>query len=547
MAKQSDITQPVDLAGHARGTGHLRAERPVYMDFMPPCNSACPAGENIQAWLDHAQAGDYKAAFYTIMQDNPFPAVMGRVCVKPCETGCNRNHIDTTVNIHAVERYIGDLAIAEKWPAAERKAFKTGKRIMVVGAGPGGLTAAYHLTLLGHEVEIFEEDDAPGGLLRWGVPEYRLPRQMLMAEIDRILALGIRLQVNYKIFDLINEKESRGFDAIYLSSGAHKIAAPVNCENQNFPVLDAMEFLKKVHAKKQVDFGEKVVVYGGNKLAMHIARVLKRLGFTPVVLYEGDRKTMQARDFEADDALDEGVEISFLHRITAVSGNTIRVEKMQLLKNKTEPTGEILEIEAGGLIWASRQEADDSLYENLEGVVTKPGGGIVIDASRMSGYAGIFAGGDMLPGEQKSSTTAIGHGKKAAKNIDAWLRGQTFEKLPKHPTAGYKRLHMWYQTEAPVSVQPRQHPLKASRNFDEVVAGISESDARYEAQRCLSCGNCFECDGCYGACPVEAIIKLGKGNRYKINYETCTGCGICVEQCPCHAMEMIAEPLNGSI
>ena len=162
-----DITKPVDLSSHAEGTGPLRTRRPVYMDFMPPCNSACPAGENIQAWMAHAQAGNYEQAFQTILEDCPFPAIMGRVCVKPCETGCNRNHIDETVNIHAVERYIGDEAIRQQWKP-RKAAVSTGKRVLVVGAGPGGLSAAYHLARLGHIVEIFEASSKPGGYIVTG-------------------------------------------------------------------------------------------------------------------------------------------------------------------------------------------------------------------------------------------------------------------------------------------------------------------------------------------------------------------------------------------
>jgi NADPH-dependent glutamate synthase beta subunit-like oxidoreductase len=291
--------------------------------------------------------------------------------------------------------------------------------------------------------------------------------------------------------------------------------------------------------------GSNVVIYGGNKMAMYIARVVKRMGMLPVVVYPGDRKLMPAYDFEADDAIGEGVEIDFLRRLKRVDGSQLTLEVMEIVKGKAEPTGEEIILEADAIILAMGQDVDASLYKDIEGIQAKPDGGIVINnVTRMTGMEGIFAGGDMLPGEQRSSTISIGHGKKAAKNIDAFLRNTVFEKAPKPPTAGYKRLHMWYQTEAPATVQPRLNPFTAVRSFDEVVTGIEEKDARYEAQRCLSCGNCFECDGCYGACPEDAVIKLGKGNRYKFNYDICTGCGICFEQCPCHAIDMIPEPVN---
>lgn len=545
MAKFTDITKPVDLLHHATGTGHRRSMRPVYMDFMPPCNSACPAGENIQAWLDKAQAGDYEAAFYIILEDNPFPSVMGRICVKPCETGCNRNHLDNTINIHAVERFIGDLAIQKNWQP-KLNILPSRKRVMVVGAGPAGLSAAYHLRRLGHEVEIFEAEKEPGGLLYLGVPEYRLPKQILKAEVNRILSMGVRLHVNYRVQDILAEKQHRGFDAVFLATGAHAGRRVAFEGIPSVPFMDAIEFLRYFSMNHLPSLGQKVIIYGGGKLAMYISRVVKRLGLLPTVLYPGDRKMMPAYDFEADDAIAEGVEIDFLRRIKRIDGNQLTVEVLEVVKGKAEPTGEELQLEAGSIIFAMGQDVDSTLYRDIEGVEAKPDGGIVINnVNRMTGHEGIFAGGDMLPGEQRSSTIAIGHGKKAARNIDAWLRGETYQKPPKPPTAGYKRLHMWYQTEAPATVQPRLNPFAAARSFDEVVAGLEEKDARYEAQRCLSCGNCFECDGCFGACPEDAIIKLGKGNRYKFNYDACTGCSICFEQCPCHAIEMIPEPVNG--
>jgi formate dehydrogenase (NADP+) beta subunit len=540
----NDITKPVDLMQHASGTGHLRSQRPVYMDFMPPCNSACPAGENIQAWLSFAQAGDFETAFQKILEDNPFPGIMGRICVKPCETGCNRNHVDETINIHAVERYIADEALAHKWPVKFATPVASGKKIMVVGAGPSGLTAAYHLVRLGHQVEVFEAGSAAGGLMEMGIPEYRLPREILHAEIQRILDMGVQLHLNHKVTDLEAEKAAGGFDAVYLAIGAHLGKSISYTGKPGIPIIQAIEFLRMYKANEVPDPGSKVVIYGGSKMAMYLSRVARRLGLVPVILYPGDRKMMPAYDFEADDAIAEGVEIDFLRNIKAIDGNQITVEVMEMQKGKPVATGEEMVIEADGIILAMGQEVNSNLYANLEGVQCKPDGGIVINGERMSGYAGVFAGGDMLPGEQRSATIAIGNGKKAAKYIDAFLRGETFQKPVKPLTAGYKRLHMWMKTDAPQKEQEKLAPQIAVRSFDEVVAGISTAEALYEAKRCLSCGNCFECDGCFGACPEEAIIKLGKGNRYQFNYDACTGCGICYEQCPCHAIEMIPEPVN---
>jgi NADPH-dependent glutamate synthase beta subunit-like oxidoreductase len=418
--------------------------------------------------------------------------------------------------------------------------------VLVVGAGPGGLAAAYHLTRMGHTVEIFEAGAHPGGLLWTGVPDYRLPNSILKAEIDRIVNMGVKIRLNYKVHDVVGEMETDKFDAAFLAIGAQLIQKEAFEKDDSVYTKDAFEFFREYKSNASPYIKKRVVVYGGGKLALYLARIIKRFDSDVAVYYPGDKKMMPAYDYETEDALAEGVDLQILKSISSIKDKKITLEKMKVEKGKAVGTGEMETIDADVLIIANRHETDSAFLTKVEKIVCNEDGTVNIDAQRMTGYEGIFAGGDMLPGENRSSTIAIGHGKKAAKYINAYLLKQPYIRPEKHPTAGYRKLHMWYQTEAPQKAQDKLAPTQAIKSFDEIIAGLDEPAAKFEAQRCLSCGNCFECDGCFGACPEDAIIKLGKGNRYKYNYDACTGCGVCFEQCPCHAIEMISEPVNAT-
>jgi NADPH-dependent glutamate synthase beta subunit-like oxidoreductase len=541
IKKPADITRPADLQGHDQGTGPVRSQYPVYKDFLPPCNNACPAGENIQAWLALVQAGQYHQAWQILMQDNPMPSVHGRVCYHPCEPQCNREQLDGAVSIHAVERFLGDMALSENW-RIQPDAPTSGKRVLVIGAGPSGLSAAYHLTRLGHKVVIHEAGQVAGGMMRFGIPAYRLPREELEGEIKRIEALGVEIILNRKVKNLLADKTDGRFDAVFVAVGAHlskRVDIPARDASK---MLGAVAFLRQVATGTAPKLGRRVAIYGGGNTAMDAARTAKRLGAEEaLIIYRRDRKHMPAHTFEADEAIEEGVKINWLRTIKEIDKNSLKVEEMELDKNgKPQPTGRYEALEADTLILAIGQDTDTGFLREIPAVEFKSDGTIIVDTGMQTGAAGIFAGGDMVPSE-RTVTIAVGHGKKAARHIDAWLKGERYNPAPKHDIVHYEQLHNWYDTDADQKVPKQLTRRQRTENFTEIVSGLNSCDATFEAQRCFSCGNCFECDGCYSVCPEQAIIKLGPGNRYRYDYDLCTGCAVCYEQCPCYAIEMEPE------
>jgi 2-oxoacid:acceptor oxidoreductase delta subunit (pyruvate/2-ketoisovalerate family) len=527
------------LANH---TGTWRTERPVYVDRLPPCNQACPAGENIQGWLYHAESGDYEQAWRLLTEDNPMPAVMGRVCYHPCETSCNRAQLDTAVGINSVERFLGDEALRRGWTFDAPKT-RSGKRVLVVGAGPSGLSAAYHLARLGHTVEIHEAGPIGGGMMRFGIPKYRLPREVLEAEIRRILALGVTLKLGAKVTDLRASMAAGKFDAAFLAVGAHIAKRAYIPAGSAAKVLDALSVLRSMDGTDKPLLGRRVVVYGGGNTAIDVARSAKRLGADEaVIVYRRTREKMPAHDFEVEEALQEGVLIRWLSTIKQASESSITIEKMTLdEKGFPQPTGELETLAADSVVLALGQDVDLSLLEGVPGLEVADGV-VQVGPNMMTGHPGIFAGGDMVPAE-RTVTVAIGHGKKAARHIDAWLRGGQYAPPPKHEPAEFSRLNPWYYSDAPKSMRPVLDLVRRQSTFEEVVKGLDESNALYEARRCLSCGNCFECDNCYGVCPDNAVIKLGPGKRFQFNYDYCKGCGLCAAECPCGAINMVPEEI----
>ena len=527
-------------SSRANHTGSWRVERPVYVDRLPPCNNACPAGENIQGWLYHAESGDYDAAWRVLVEDNPMPAVMGRICFHPCETACNRAQVDEAVGINAVERFLGDFALEHRLALPEAGA-ATGKRVLVVGAGPAGLSATYHLRRMGHEVRLVDSAAQLGGMMRYGIPAYRLPRAVLDAEIARIIDLGVEVELGHVVHDIEAERREGRFDAVFLAVGAQlgkRIEIPAGDSSK---VIDAVSYLHQVAEGDPPLLGRRVAVYGGGDTALDAARTARRLGATDaVIVYRRNRERMPGHADELEQALGEGVTMRWLSTVERFEGERLVLETMRLnAEGFPEPTGQFETLDADALVLALGQDTDLSLLEAAHDVVVNDGV-VQVLPTMMTGEAGVFAGGDAVPAD-RTATVAVGHGKRAARGIDAYLAGASPLNGPKHELAAFDRLNTWYYADAPRTERPELERIRRQTNFEEVIGGLSEENALFEARRCMSCGNCFECDNCFGVCPDNAVIKLGAGNRYEFDYDFCKGCGICVRECPCGAIEMVPE------
>ena len=525
----------------ANKTGAWRVERPVNVDRMPPCNDACPAGENIQQWLYLAEDGSYEAAWRQIMCDNPLPAVMGRACFHPCQTVCNRAQVDEAVGINAIERFLGDRALAKGWLPPEPGG-ATGRRVLVVGSGPGGLSAAYHLRLLGHNVVIVEAAALPGGMMRYGIPSYRLPRDVVEGEIERIRAMGVEVICHRRVEDLEAEMREGDFDAAFLAVGAQRGKHADIPAGDSARLLDAVSLLRATEEYDPPALGRRVVIYGGGDTAMDAARTARRLGVSDaVVVYRRTRERMPANAEEVADALAEGVRIRWLSTIVGTGSASLTVERMELDGDGfPQPTGAYEELPADAVVLALGQDTELALLDTTAGASVADGLVEVDPTTLMTGHPGVFAGGDMVAGA-RTLTEAVGHGKKAARAIDAWLHGTTAERPARHGLASAEGLNTWYYADAPHAVRPRIEAARRTSTFDEVVHGLDEDTAVFEARRCLSCGNCFGCDNCFGVCPDNAVKKVEEGHGYAFDYDFCKGCGLCVEECPCGAIEMVPE------
>jgi len=384
-------------------------------------------------------------------------------------------------------------------------------------------------------------------MLHFGIPAYRLPRDVLMTEIARIEAMGVRIILNHKVEDLLAEWQAGGFDAVFVAIGAQAgghIDIPTRDATH---VMTAVSLLHDVGAGGTPKLGRRVVIYGAGDTAMDAARTAKRLGAEEaLIVYHSNRAHMKAHEFEANEALAEGIKIKWLSSIREIGETALQVEIMALDdKGVVRPTGTFETLEADAVILALGETAESGFLRGIPGIVAKPDGTVMIGPDMMTGHPGLFAGGDMVP-STRTVTTAVGHGKKAARHIDGWLRQRDYVPPPKHPSVGFADLHLPIYSDA-VPSRERAVPPELRQGFAEITAGLDEAAALHEARRCLSCGNCFECDNCYAACPETAIVKLGPSRGFRVEMALCTGCAVCVEQCPCHAMEMVPETVPDTV
>ena len=527
------------LANH---TGSWRTLRPVNVFKLPPCNKQCPAGENIQQWLYHAAEGDYEQAWRVLTENNPLPACMGRVCYHTCEGKCNRGFLDESVGINSVERFLGDYALAHKL-AFKKPTRETGKRVLIIGAGPAGLSAAYHLRRFGHTVHIVEMAQKAGGMMRYGIPVYRLPREILDAEIQRILDMGVTIEYGRKVEDILAEKEKGKYDAVIMGMGASLSTNVDIPSGDTTHILTALNVLEKISSDGDIQIGRKVAVYGGGNTAVDVARSLRRLGAEPIIVYRRNRDKMPANEEEMDGAIEEGIQVKWLTTIQEAQGEKLKIEKMALdEKGYPQPTGEYEEMDADSVVLAIGQNVDLSVLKTIPGLELQKDAVTVNTTTFETTVAGIFAAGDMVPGD-RTVTAAIGMGKHAARGVNGYLNGRPYVKAPKHEDARFEDMHPYYYTDAPKKVRPQLELARRTSTFDEVQHGLTEENAVFEARRCLSCGNCMECDNCYGVCPDNAIVKLGPGKRYEFNYTYCKGCGVCAQECPCGHIAMVPEKI----
>jgi len=527
------------------------------VEKTPPCTDGCPNHNKIRKMLMLiSKAEDYEIpyekafedAFQIFAETTPFPSVCGRVCPHPCETACNRNEKEGAVSINKVERFIGDYALEKGFKPKKLTDETRAEKVAVVGSGPGGMSAAYHLALRGYPVTVFEAFPKTGGMLRYGIPAYRLPHDILDGEINRILDLGVELKTNTAVgSDVSMDDLRKEFKAIFVAIGAHQgIQLRIEGEEAS-NVFTGTDFLHRVNTGESVEIGDKVVVIGGGDTAIDAARVSRRLGADVTILYRRTKTEMPAIDEEIDGAIEEGVKIHFLAAPAQIyqNGGTATGMKCQQMElgepddsGRRRPVpieGETFDLEFTCLIAAVSQAPDFKGFENfIEGRDW-----IKVDDKFKTKEDSVYSGGDNV--NLGLVIDAIAHGRVAALAIHEMIAGESMPApSPNGEVLKSDKMLLHYYKEAerqPYKEVPVDERLKSM--VAEIVSTYTEDEAVAETRRCMSCGMCFDCATCWSYCQDNAIIKpLIKGELYKVKLEFCTGCKKCAENCPCGYIEM---------
>lgn len=543
--------QPSPLWTHgtseARLTGTWRSAMPLYKNLPSPCRGACPVGGHIAEWIREIELGDYKKAWAILMNNNPFPAIAGRICHHPCETACNRNQLDETVGICSLERYVGDLALEEGWacpkPAQERK-----ESVAVIGGGPAGLSAAYQLRRLGFQVSLYESQDQLGGLLRYGIPAYRLEKRVLDGEIQRILDLGVTLHLNAEVGSAeALQKLHEQHDAVYLATGASRSKNLPGLDYSQPWVMDSADFLADTNAGKSCDLGKDLVVIGGGSAAMDVARTARRLGRNVTVLSLEPDGMLPAHEVEVVEAKEEAITFVTGAMMQSVEANgddlTLNCIKVEFHPGAMrgqftiEPIkGSEFKLTAHGIIPSIGQDADLARWQSL---LDAAGPVIAIDENWQTSTKGIFAGGDVASMD-RFVTQAVGMGKEAAWSIAREIApGSGPDVEQGERLIPYEVINTSYHSKLRRHMAPNSEIEARLQTFDEVQQPLQTDEAVAEASRCFSCGTCIYCDNCYLYCPDMAITKLERGYEVKDDY--CKGCGLCVAECPTGSIAMVKE------
>ncbi len=554
-------------------TGSWRYAKPVFLERIAPCHEACPAGEDIDTVMFLNSQDRFIEAYQKIREENPFPGICGRVCLHPCERACNREFFDEAVSIRALERFVADRAMEKKVPA-EAPVRTSGKKIGVIGSGPAGLSCAYFSVLLGHRVTVFEGEEKPGGMLRYAIPEYRLPSDILDWEIDQVLSLGIDLRLKTRLDRDLSMEDLKEYEAVFTAPGASRSDLIPGMRDGVQGVYRALEFLRETKEGNRPTLKGPVVVVGGGNTAIDAARVAARLGGQPVVLYRRSREEMPATEDEIFQAEKEGVIFHYLTAVYGIVEEEGRVKAVSCIKTELADKdkegrrafknvhGCNFELKAEQVIFAVGQSPDPSL---LPGRLRKEDGLFTVDHFLETSARGTFAGGDAIA-QPRTVVHAIASGKRGAMAIDLFLKNGSPDMLSdaavgskaslsmaayRNPEAfdgrfmkevvPYEALNLYdFRKSARIRV-PGLSRNEALKGFREVEGSFNRRQAVTSAKRCFNCGICSFCSNCYEFCPDLAIHLNERSMGREIDYDHCKGCGICVEECPRAAIRMVQE------